>query len=104
MRMLFVGRGNRVAKADALNKAAIAAGALVSDNDIEKRACLGTAASESKTTMVYPLGDRHALPAMKFKVETRGRPPGQPHFEKPASISSSPMKKIRPAAPPTWPQ
>jgi hypothetical protein len=44
---LFSAFGDRVVKTNALNETAIAANALVSHNDIEKRTVLGTAARES---------------------------------------------------------
>src|SRR5665647_1766365 len=39
--------GNRVVKPEALDEAAVATGALVSNDNIEKRACFGTATGES---------------------------------------------------------
>jgi hypothetical protein len=44
---LFVGRSDRVVKPDSLNEATVTTGALVSDNNIEKRACFCTATGES---------------------------------------------------------
>jgi hypothetical protein len=43
----FIGSRNRVVKPNALNEAAITAGALVSDNNVKKRTGLGSATGES---------------------------------------------------------
>jgi hypothetical protein len=53
---LFIGSRDRVVKTNALNEAAITAGALVCDNDAEKRAGFSTTASESNDDHVDSFG------------------------------------------------
>jgi hypothetical protein len=65
---LFIGSCNWVVKTNALNEATIAAGSLVSHNDIEKRASFSTTTSESNDDHDLSFGRLKLLSAYIFKV------------------------------------
>jgi hypothetical protein len=84
----FMRSSDGVVKTNALNEAAVTAGALVSDNDIEKGASLGSTASESNDDHDLSFGGV-TIHTISSEFETRNLPTREVTLRKAVDYNSA---------------